>query len=65
MLNLKEIISVTIILFFIIDAIGSISIILKLKAGSGNFQLGKATIMTGIILIAINIKLLKTNLFMP
>ena len=64
MLNFKETAFVTIILFFIIEVIRSILIILKLKARSGTIQSGKATILAWIILIAINIKLLKINPFM-
>jgi multiple antibiotic resistance protein len=52
MLNFKEIISVTIILFSIIDIIGSIPVIIDLKVKSGTIQSGKATIVAGIIMFA-------------
>jgi multiple antibiotic resistance protein len=52
MISFKEIASVTIILFSIIDIIGSIPIIIDLKKKSGTIQSGKATIVAGIIMIA-------------
>jgi len=52
MLNFKEIASVTIILFSIIDIIGSIPVILDLKARSGTIESGKATVVAGIIMFA-------------
>ena len=50
--SFKEIFSVTLVLFAIIDILGSVPIIidLKIKAG-GNVQSGKATIVAGIIMI--------------
>lgn len=52
MINFKETVSVTIILFSIIDIVGSIPIIIDLKQKSGTIQSGKATIVAGIIMIA-------------
>lgn len=52
MISFKETASVTIILFSIIDIIGSIPVIIDLKAKSGTIQSGKATIVAGIIMIA-------------
>lgn len=52
MLNFKEIASVTIILFSIIDIIGSIPVILDLKMKAGSIESGKATIVAGIIMFA-------------
>ncbi len=49
--NLREIVSVTIILFSIIDIIGSIPVVLDLKKKSGDIQSVKATIVAGVIMI--------------
>ena len=49
--NFKEIVSVTIILFSIIDIIGSIPIIIDLKKKTGSIHAGKATIVAGIIMV--------------
>ena len=51
MTNIKEIISVTLILFSIIDVLGSIPIIIDLSKKTGNIQAGKATFISGIIMI--------------
>ncbi|MBR9997972.1 MAG: MarC family protein [Cyclobacteriaceae bacterium] len=51
MANFREIISVTIILFSIIDIIGSIPIVIDLRKKSGNIESAKATIVAGIIMI--------------
>lgn len=52
MLNFKEIVSVSLILFSVIDIVGSIPIIidLKKKAG-GHIQSGKATLVAGILMV--------------
>ena len=50
MLNFKEIASVTIILFSIIDIIGSIPVILDLKMKTGSIESAKATMVAGIIM---------------
>lgn len=52
MINFKETASVTIILFSIIDIVGSIPVIIDLKQKTGTIQSGKATIVAGIIMIA-------------
>ncbi|MBT5527976.1 MAG: MarC family protein, partial [Cytophagia bacterium] len=51
-LSFKEIFSVTLVLFAVIDILGSVPIVidLKIKAG-GKIQSGKATIVAGIIMI--------------
>lgn len=51
MLNFKEIVSVTIILFSIIDIIGSIPVVMDLKKKAGNIESLKATVVAGIIMI--------------
>jgi len=51
MLNLKEIFSVTLILFSVIDILGSIPIIINLRKKVGHIQSGKATIAAGILMI--------------
>jgi len=52
MLNFKEIASVTLILFSIIDILGSIPIIIDLRKKNGKVESGKATLVAGIIMIA-------------
>jgi multiple antibiotic resistance protein len=52
MLSFKEIISVSLILFSIIDILGSVPIVLDLRKKSGHIQSAKATIVAGIIMIA-------------
>ena len=52
MINFKEIASVTLILFSIIDILGSIPIIIGLRKKSGKIESGKATIVAGVIMIA-------------
>ena len=51
MLNLKEILSVTLILFSVIDILGSIPIIIELRKREGHVQSLKATIISGILMI--------------
>ncbi len=51
MINFKEIASVTLILFSIIDILGSIPIIIDLKKKNGRIESEKATIVAGIIMI--------------
>ena len=51
MINFKEIASVTLILFSIIDILGSIPIIIDLRKKSGKIDSGKATIVAGLIMI--------------
>jgi multiple antibiotic resistance protein len=51
MINLKQIASVTLILFSIIDILGSIPIIINLNKKEGSVQAEKATIVSGVIMI--------------
>lgn len=51
-LSFNEIVSVSLILFSVIDIIGSIPIIIDLKKkGGGKIQSGKATIVAGVLMI--------------
>jgi multiple antibiotic resistance protein len=50
-LNFKEIISVSLILFSVIDILGSIPIIIDLRRKTGDIHAGQATIVSGIIMI--------------
>lgn len=52
MFSLKEILSVTLILFSVIDIIGSVPIIIDLRKKAGHIQSEKATIIAGIIMVA-------------
>lgn len=52
MFNFTEILSVTLILFSVIDIPGSIPIIIKLRKESGHIQSEKATIVAGLIMIS-------------
>jgi multiple antibiotic resistance protein len=52
MLNFKEIISVSLILFSVIDILGSLPIIIDLRKKFGKVQSGKATIISGVIMVA-------------
>lgn len=49
--NFKEIVSVTLILFSVIDIIGSIPVIVDLRQKSGHIQSGKATLVAGVLMI--------------
>jgi len=51
MLNFKEILSVTLILFSVIDILGSIPIVINLRKQVGHVQSGKATLVAGILMI--------------
>lgn len=51
MFSLKEIFSVTLILFSVIDILGSIPIVINLRKKVGHIQSGKATIAAGIMMI--------------
>ena len=50
--DLREIISASMILFAVIDIIGSIPIVLDLRKKAGHIQSEKATIVAGILMIA-------------
>lgn len=52
MVNFKEIASVTLILFSIIDILGSIPVIIDLRRKFGQIESGKATLVAGVIMIA-------------
>ncbi len=52
MLNFTEIISVTLILFSVIDILGSVPIIIDVRKKVGHIQSEKATIVAGLIMIA-------------
>lgn len=51
MLNFKEIISVSLILFSVIDIVGSIPIIIDIRKREGVVQSEKATLIAGVIMI--------------
>lgn len=51
MLNFTQIISVTLILFSVIDILGSIPIIIDLRKKAGHIQSGKATLVAGVLMI--------------
>lgn len=51
MLNFKEIFSVTLILFSVIDILGSIPIVINLRKKVGHIQSAKATIAAGVLMI--------------
>jgi len=51
MLNFKEIVSVTLILFSVIDILGSIPIVIDMRKKNGTVESGKATIVAGAIMI--------------
>jgi len=52
MFSFREIASVTLILFSIIDILGSIPIIIDLRKKNGHIESGKATLVAGAIMIA-------------
>lgn len=49
--RLKDITTITMTLFAVIDIIGSVPIILELKRKSGEIQAGKAAVVSGVIMI--------------
>ncbi|MDI9356218.1 MAG: MarC family protein [Chitinophagaceae bacterium] len=51
-IDIKEIFSVTLVLFSVIDILGSIPIIVSFRAKYGSIQSGKITIASGIIMIS-------------
>ncbi|QDH79133.1 MarC family protein [Echinicola soli] len=51
MFDFKEVVSVTLILFSVIDILGSIPIIINLRRKAGHIQSGKATIVAGILMV--------------
>jgi multiple antibiotic resistance protein len=52
MLNFKEVASVSIILFSVIDILGSVPIIINLRKKYGHIQSEKATIVASVIMVA-------------
>lgn len=52
MFSFKEIASVTLILFAVIDIIGSIPVIIDLRKREGKIESEKATIISGVLMIA-------------
>jgi len=50
-MNLQEILSVTLILFSVIDIVGSIPIVIDLRKKEGEIQSLKATIVSGVLMI--------------
>lgn len=52
LVNFKEILTATMVLFAVIDVIGNIPIIIDLRAKFGKIQSEKATIIAGVIMIA-------------
>ena len=51
MFNLKEILSVTLILFAVIDILGSIPVIIQLRQREGVIQSEKATLVAAVLMI--------------
>ena len=51
MIVFKEVLSVTLILFSVIDILGNVPIVIDLRKKYGHVQSGKATIISGIIMI--------------
>lgn len=51
MFSFKEIMSVSLILFSVIDILGSIPIIINLRKKYGHVQSGKATLVSGVIMV--------------
>ena len=51
LLSFKEIASVSLILFSVIDMIGNVPVIVDLRKKSGKIQSGKATIVAGLLMI--------------
>jgi multiple antibiotic resistance protein len=51
MFNIKEILSVTLILFSVIDILGSIPIVINLRKKVGHIQSEKATLAAGLLMI--------------
>ncbi len=52
MFSLKEIFSVTLILFSVIDILGSIPLIILIRKREGGIQAGKATLISAVLMIA-------------
>lgn len=52
MFNFKEILSVTLILFSVIDILGSLPIVISLRQKAGHIQSTKATLVAGVLMCA-------------
>lgn len=52
MLNVKEIVSVTLILFSVIDVIGSLPVIIDLRKKNGKIESEKATLASALLMVA-------------
>lgn len=52
MLSFKEIISVTLILFSVIDVIGSLPVLIDLRQKTGHIQSEKATLVSGLLMVS-------------
>ena len=52
MLNFTQIFSVTLILFSVIDILGSLPIVIDLRKKTGTIESGKATVVSGLIMVA-------------
>ncbi|TRX47996.1 MarC family protein [Fulvivirga sp. M361] len=51
MFNIKEIFSITLILFSVIDIIGSVPMVISLRKREGKIHSGRATIISGVLMI--------------
>ncbi|WP_163381968.1 MarC family protein [Cyclobacterium sp. SYSU L10401] len=51
MFDFREILSVTLILFSVIDILGSIPIVINLRKKVGHIQSGKATVVAGVLMV--------------
>lgn len=49
--DFKEIATITMILFAVIDVVGSLPILIELKSRTGSIESGKATLVSGLIMI--------------
>ena len=61
MFDFKDIISVTLILFAVIDIMGSIPIIIDLRRREGVIQSEKATLVSGVLMIVIGQLLIRSG----
>ena len=52
MLNFTQTFSVTLILFSVIDILGSLPIVIDLRKKTGTIESGKATVVSGLIMVA-------------
>ena len=52
MLNFKEILSVTLILFSVIDILGNIPVVVDMRRRWGTIESGKATLVAGVLMVS-------------